>query len=332
MLNRALVVWSHCGAAAFATKECGVPIVRGIDPNPRAVASSRKDAQRMGKGYELISFRVGEMFPETDSVTQSSLVRKYDLIVFYPDQGSVSSLFAENNSEYAPGMEGFAGRLEQFFDEAGRHLSDSGVIAICCTNLNSILKPHEPNPIEYEIKANRKWVLLDYYDLPIRNKGVLSHIPTEHRYRLPTEMKKCLRSELWILHKVESIGHFAYIHNIPGARPPSSVISHWRNKSLNKLRRAVMKDQVELMGGDWGDYKKRMLQLLQEQSGDDEDDVAQAARMALDPSYPLELAERARVAVERNIESERTFHEDVARSFAEQSPRESFDSKYADRT
>ncbi|RNE97065.1 putative pyruvate dehydrogenase (lipoamide) kinase [Trypanosoma conorhini] len=191
------------------------------------------------------------------------------------------------------------------------------------------LKPQEPNPIEYEIKVNRRWILLDYYDVPIRNKGVLSHIPTEHRSRFPKELRKQLRSELWILHKVESLNHFAFIHQIPGAQPPSSVASYWRNKTINKLRRSVMKNQVELMGGDWGDYKKRMMQMLQEQSGDDEDDVAQSVRMALDPTYPLELAERSRVAVERNMEIERAFHADVAKRFITDSPRECFDVKCA---
>ncbi|KAH9599793.1 hypothetical protein LSM04_006286 [Trypanosoma melophagium] len=328
MLNKALVVWSRCGVAAFATRQCGVPIVRGVDPNPRAVKSSRKDSQQMGKRFDVISFRVGEMFLAMDDYPESSKQQKYDLIVFYPDQGSFDSLFSENTNSYAPGMDGYAGRLEQFFDEAGSYLSDSGVLAVCCTNLNSILKPNEPNPIEYEIKTNRRWILLDYYDLPIRNKGVLSHIPMEHRYRFPYELKKQLRSELWIMHKVESLNHFAYIHKIPGAKPPSCVSSYWRNKSLSKLRRGVIKEQVELMGGDWDDYKKRMLRLLQEQNGDEEDDVAQAARMALDPTYPLELARRARVAIEKNMESERAFHEDVAKQFPEESPRAVFDSTH----
>ncbi|EKG07140.1 pyruvate dehydrogenase (lipoamide) kinase, putative [Trypanosoma cruzi] len=329
MLNKALIVWSGCGSAAFATRYCGVPIVRGVDPNPRAVSSSRKDAQLMGKQFDSISFRVSEMLPDTNVYEKSSKLRKCDLIFFYPDQGSLNSFFAEADNGYAPGMNGFAGQLEQFFDEADKHLAESGVLAICCTNLYSILKPHEPNPIEYEIKVNRRWILLDYYDLPIRSKGIFAHIPSENRFRFPRELKKHFRSELWILHKVESLIHFAYIHQIPGAQPPSSVASYWRNKGINKLRRAAMKNQVELMGGDWGDYKNRMMQMLQEQSGDDEDDVAQAVRMALDPTYPLELAERARVAVEKNKEIERAFHAEVANRFIEVSPRDCFDAKSA---
>ncbi|EAN79684.1 uncharacterized protein TEOVI_000240000 [Trypanosoma equiperdum] len=324
-LDAALVIRSGCGAAVFATKLNGVPIVRGVDPNPRAVMSCRKDAQRMGRRFDSISFRVGEMFPDKDDGNGVPNSRKYDIIVFYPDQGCYNLFFTNAIGEYAPVLTGFAGTLEHFFEEAGDYLSDSGVIVLCCTNVYSILKPTEPHPIEYEIKVNRRWVLLDYYDMPVRGKGTLSHTPTDHHYRIPMEMRKCMRSELWVLHKMTSIAHFAHIHNIPGAQPPSCVVSHWRNKAIGKLRRAVLKGQVESSGGDWDDYKKRLVHLLQEQSENDEDDKAQAIRMAMDPNYPKELADRARAAIEKNMDTDKAFHNNVAKAFGDISPRERFD-------
>nr|CCC95341.1 unnamed protein product [Trypanosoma congolense IL3000] len=324
MLNRALVVRSGCGAAAFLTKHSGVPIVRGIDPNPRAIISSRRDAQRIGKRFDTIGFRVGELFPDKENLKESPVSRKYDCVVFYPDQGWCNLFLAGVADGYAPGLTGFPGMLEQFFEEAEQHLSDTGVIALCCTNLNSILNPDKPNPIEYEIKVNRRWVLLDYYDMPIGGKGSLSHAPTENRYRFPLEVRKHMRSELWILHKVSSICHFAHVHNIPGSQPPSPVASFWRNKSINGLRRAMLKDQVKRLGGDWEDYRNRLMHLLQEQSGEDEDDVAQSIRMVMDEGYPQELAERARVAIQENMDIEQDFHTNVTNSFNDISPREHF--------
>ncbi|KAH8609587.1 hypothetical protein ERJ75_001195100 [Trypanosoma vivax] len=327
MLNKALIVRGRCGECAMVTRHCGVPIVRSVDPNYRAVASARKDTELMGKHFNTISFRVGEMFLPLDTRMDSSR-KKSDLIVYYPDQGVYETYFTNYSGGYASCMEGFAGMLEQFFEEAVHHLSDFGVVVICCTNIYSLLKPYEPNPIEYEIKFNRRWVVLDYYDLPIRSKGVLSHIPAQHRFKLPHSLMGSLRSELWILHKIEAIGHFAYIHNIPGSKPPSCAAMHWKNKNISKLRRMVMKNQIDDLGGDWEAYKERFMHLLREQNGDDEDDMAQSIRMAMDPSYPQELANRARIAVETNIEAKRAFHVDVSSRFGEVSPRECFDSKY----
>lgn len=87
----------------------------------------------------------------------------------------------------------------------------------------------------------------------------------------------------------------------------------------------MLKEQVELMGGDWGEYQQRMLRVLQEQPGDDEDDITAALRMSMDPSYPTVLAKRAKVAVEQNLLKDDAFHKQVATEFSNISPREAFD-------
>lgn len=322
MLNKALVLNSGSGALAFAVRTCNVPMVRGVDSRPRFVAASRKDAARHTK-LDGVSFQVAEMFPSVrEDVKDDKRRGRYDIVVYYPDEEIVSSLWDGEADPFAPTARGFAGKLEEFFDNVASCMSENGVIAVCCTNIYSLLFPDAPNPVEYEVKVNRRFVVLDYYDTPARFSGNIRTKFLDPVVECKPELKKKLRSEVWILHKVESINHFGFIHGIPGAKPPS--MDKWRTKQMGLERQKALKDHVRLMGGDWGDYKGRLVKMLQEQTDEPEDDVAQSIRMALDPTYPAELAEQARVAVETAAKERNAFHRTVAQEYQECSPRDAF--------
>lgn len=322
MLNKALVVRGGGGLTAFATKSAGISMVRMTDPRFSAVESARQDARRMGRVFEGMSFHTAAMFPEDDTSTK----HKYDVIVYYPDQHLLQG-FGADEYAFAPGLKGMCGDLEIFFDQASRFLSPQGVIVICCTNFSSVANPAAPHPIEYEVKHNRRWVILDYYDRAISQKSTakgdsigVHHVP------LVGEMRRSLKSELWVLHPTERLANFAHIHKIPGAEIPGAVTSKWRHKGLSSYRRRMMKEHVELMGGDWGEYQQRMLRVLQEQPGEDEDDVTAEIRMSLDPSYPEVLAKRARDTIESQQTEIRQFHDVVRTEFdGDISPRMVFD-------
>jgi hypothetical protein len=325
MLNKALVLNSGSGVMAFAVRVCSVPMVRGLDPRPRFVAASRKDAARYPK-LSGVSFQVAELLPPgSEGVNVDKRHGRYDLTVYYPDEEIVSSLYDGETDPFAPTAQGFAGKLEEFFENAASHMTENGIIAICCTNIFSLLFPDAPHPVEYEVKINRRFVVLDYYDTPARFSGNIRTQFLDPVIECKPELKKKLRSELWILHKVESINHYGYIHGIPGAKPPN--MERWRTKQMGLERQKALKDHVRLMGGDWGDYKSRLVSMLQEQTDEPEDDVAEAIRMALDPTYPAKLAEQAKHAAESVAKEREAFHRSVALEYKDCSPREAFAKK-----
>lgn len=323
-LNKSLALRAGCGAVPLVMKQCGVPMVRMTDPRPSAIEGFHRDTHAMSAKFQGISMQVASLFPTSSRVHDEK--HRYDLIVYFPDQNLLQG-FEDNSSAFAPGFGGYRGDLETFFEQAGDYLSDRGVIAICTTNFSALAEPSKPHPIEYEVKVNRRWLVLDYYDRPMKHTGKVKVDSIGfHRVPLVEDMRRKLKSELWILHKVESLPQFAHVHKVPGAEAPGNTAAHWRHKGLTTHRRRVMKQQVELMGWDWGEYKERMLKVLQESPSDTEDEVTETIRMALDPTYPSVLAEKARHAVEKNLESQRQFHTNVAKEFDQLSPREVFDS------
>jgi hypothetical protein len=336
-LQKALVVRGGCGLLPLVTRSCGVPMVRMADPSPTAVEAARKDSLQLASLFHSISYQVASLFPDELSGARAtskgtndedSRQGKYDLIVYYPDQHLLQG-FGDEPYAFAPGMVGFRGDLEAFFEKAGEYLSESGVIAICTTNFSALADPTAPHPIEYEVKVNRRWIILDYYDRELPKSIAQGDPDGVSSVPLLGEMRNKLKAELWILHRVESLKSFAHIHKIPGAEAPSSTRGHWRHKGLSTHRRRAMKQQVELMGGNWGDYKERLVNMLQDSHHSDEDETAEAVRMALDPTYPSVLAERARVAMERNQEERAEFHKNVRATFIDQSPRMMFDADAA---
>jgi hypothetical protein len=327
-LNRCLVVRGGCGVAAMATRLCGVPMVRMTDPSPFAIRSAKADAARLGYLFRHMSFVTADMFPPSSIAGGSS--PKYKMIFYYPDEHLLQGVYDDDTSEtFAPTLSGFEGDLEQFFERAGEHLDDCGVLVVACTNFSSLVRPEKPHPVEYEVRANRRWMVLDYYDRKVSAAGRPTVRADDFALPLAGKLRKSLRCELWILHKTSSLGHFGWMHGVPGAAPPATAVRAWANRSAMAGRRRVLKAQAAMDGSDWGDFKDRMLRALQEQSGDAEDDEAQEMRMAMDPTYPLELAEQSRKAVEANMRSRAEFHELVASEFptdGSRSPRQAFDS------
>ncbi|EPY22925.1 polypeptide chain release factor methylase [Strigomonas culicis] len=324
-LNRALVCNAGSSVAAFATKLAGVSMVKAVDARPRAVKACRSDA-KLNRKCENVSFQVATFFPGK-ALEKQGHSKRYDLVFFFPDEEIVNELHATEGVEYAPGTTGVSGSLEQFFENVSDYLADSGVAVVCCTNISSLLKPEEPHPIEYEIKVNRRFVLLDYFDSPLASKGPFKGSFSDPKIENTTSLRAKLRSELWVLHKIDSLNHFAAFHGIPGAKPPPNALK-WKSKNTTKRRQQVLKNHVELMGGDWENYKARLIHSLREQSDVQEDDVAEAIRMTIDPSYPLELAKKSKNAVESRLREQELFHKDVSRSFTEKSPREFFDDHF----
>jgi hypothetical protein len=315
MLTSCLAIRGGCGTIAMLARFSGIPMVRMTDPRPAAIESARIDTVRFGKKFANMGFDVSPMFPDRRD-------RRYSLICFYPDH-SILEAFGDQDDEFAPGFCGVEGDYQRFFEGAQEFLLDSGVLAIVTTNFYSLAHPSRPHPIEYEIRVNRRWVLLDYYDCPMQRNAIRSSKGSFDSGRVTDKIKGKLRCELWILHKLESMKEFAYIHKVPGAHPPSHIVSHWRHKGLSTHRRRVMKHHVEMMGGDWGDFKQRILHMLQE--GGDEDDVAEAVRMSMDPTYPSQLALKAQASVEEKLNEQKRFHEDVLMRFENGSPRSTFD-------
>lgn len=327
MLHRALVVNAGTGVAAFALKLSGVPMVRGVDSRPRAVAACRSDSARH-TAVSTVSFQVAELFPCPTEYPSGERKRgKYDLIVFCPDE-SVVSFFGTDGSASLSTVElsAYSSRVEEFFERAGEHLSDTGVLAICCTNLYSVVRPKEPHPVEYEVKVNRRYVILDYQDAPVLGKGPLGLRGCDSMISSNSELRRKLRSEIWVLHKLEAIEHFGFFHGIPGAKPPAQV-QYRQAKRLMRERQRQMREHVEGMGGDWNEYKQRLITMLQEQNDVPEDDVAVSVRMALDPTYSYELGQRAKAAVEAEAKEVERFHKGVLDAYSDQSPREAFDAK-----
>lgn len=330
MLQRALVVRGGCGLLALVTRTCGVPMVMMTDPRPTAIETLRRDVSKLPSNFHHIRFQVSSLLPEgAVNRRDPESPARFDLIVYYPDQHLMQG-FGDDSYAFAPGTVGFRGDLEQFFEKAGEFLTDHGVVVVCCTNLTSLAEPKKPHPIEYEVKVNRRWVILDYYDRPMpAQQPMAGDVDRTTSIPLLRDLRRQLKSELWVLHRVESLKHFAHIHKIPGAEAPSLAAAHWRFKGLATHRRRMMKQQVELMGGNWGEYKDRLLHMLQETSNDDEDEVTQAVRMALDPTYPSILAGRAKVTIEQMLEADKRFHEAVLRDFSDKSPREVCDASLA---
>lgn len=315
MLHRALGVQCGCGALPFGLRMCGIPIVAGTDSRPRAIQSCRQDAKQ-DKRLSTIKFEVAESLPPNPEGA------KYDLIVVYPDEDVVQMLQSEENENiFASGFTGYLGRLEAFFDSVSDHLSDSGVIAICCTNAMSLLHPTKPHPVEFEVKVNRRFVILDYYDAKLKHAAKAKSRMLN--VKLPADAQRLMRSELWILHRLDALHQFAHIHGIPGAERPA-LSTRWRASSSRSFRQRLLRSQES--GEEWGSLKSRLTTMLQEKaSNEEEDDYAEAVRMALDPEYPLELATRARAAIEARDNEEAAFHSSVVAEFKALSPREAFD-------
>lgn len=333
MLNKALVLRAGWGALALATRN-RVKMVRATDPSPMVVERLRNDSLQLGKNFSNMSFAVADMFPEPDPNNKNKHV--YDMIVFAPEIPYMSSAFGDDAYVYSPSAVGLEGELERFFEKAGEYLRDWGIAVILFSNYYSLAYPNRPHPIEFEVKVNRRWVVLDYYDRPTKARV---HINTElgMKLELLRGMAKSLRGELWVLHRVEAIPHFGWIHKIPGATPPAQVAGQWRSRELRKKREQVFRDQAQREGISFGDFRSRLLSSLQDTSQiGQEDDFTEAVRVAMDPTYASQLADRARRVIEGKMDERKAFVDRVAADYgitssakeAAVSPRQRFEQEF----
>lgn len=313
-IQKALVVDCGCGAGTFALSCCGIPSVCGVDPRPRAISQCRLDAKKYLR-FSRTKFQVSDFLPCSTS-------EKYDLIFFYPDEDLMQMLTAVSRNMYAPSLSGLNGKFEQFFDDAGELLSDNGVIVISTTNLLSLLKPFQAHPIEFEVKVNRRFIILDYFDCPMKGLAKAKYLSSS--LVLPSSVCQQARSELWVLHKVSALQNFGHFHGIPGSSTSSSNMK-WSGSSLSISRVQSLRSRIENAGGDWRTYKSRLLTLLQERSVVEEDEVAEAVRMALDVTFPEKLAKVAQERISEKLRREKEFDKHVASNFKDKSPRELFD-------
>ena len=317
------------GATAFLARSAGVPMVRGVDPSPISIKCCRENGTRHGYWFRDMGWRVGDMLPEANQEQfGEGGAHKYDAIVYSADAPLLEDPSSHCRYPFAPGLAGTAGELEKLFEGAKPYLRETGVIIILTSNFRSLAYPQKSNPIEREIRENRRWVLLDYVDVDAKQAD-RSALPTDSTPKrgspLLSSILRKLRLECWVLHPVDKIAHFGWLHQIPGAKPPPHLAGRWRFQTLQSKRTHMMRDKVQMMGMDWGDYKSRLINMLREDTTP-EDDVARSIRMALDPTYAEKLAEESRVAVESKLSNDQEFHERVMAEYPTEdvSPRMKF--------
>ena len=321
-IKNALVVNAGFGITAALTRRF-VKLVRATDANPLAVAALRSDLRSFGPLFNHSVVETAAMFPDSSSTAASM---KFDLIVYFPDVPFLNVNDGWCDNRYAPTQKGIQGNLEAFFEKASHHLSAHGVIVIVTTNIFSLAFPDVPHPVELEMKANRRWLLLDYFDSPM--EGTFSQESFGSKSNNVVFRTDSLRAEVWAMHRVEDLHVFGWLHGLPGCAPPSNVVGQWNGFSQQNNRLKAIKQRVVDMGGNWGSYRDRLLQLLRDQGNDTEDDVAQAVRMTLDPTYAEELAQKTRSVVEEKLRRERAFHDGAWMKYEEQlcmSPRRAWE-------
>ena len=346
-LNRALVLKCGTGLVSMVTRDAGVRMVQSVDSDPRAIVSAKRDA--ISNRFMDLSFKVSSFFPETseeeDEMRRNKgeqVKKKYDMIVFAPDFNflQLSQAASHGVDDYAPSMTGYRGDLEQFFEEANDHLTERGVIVILTSNFLQLAYPKETHPIELEIKANRRWILLDYFDEKINFQHQsmdVNRLGT--RMHLFRDLAKEMRSELWVLHRVESLYNFGWIHGIPGCVKPGAAGNvGFGTGGINSQRFAerrvrMMQDKLESEGRDWGEYKDRMMKSMAAAGsggGGDElpdDDFSKSMKMALDPTYASKLAEQSKKIILAKLEEQKKYRRKIVKDFNSDdfSPRDAYD-------
>jgi len=326
MLQRCLVIHAGCGIIPIAlARTVKGTNVFATDPNPRAIESCQQDMRTLPEQLQAelrgsIRFMTAEMFPPPSNL-------RYDCVVFAPDLMQLSH-YEEHDTPFAPGLTGIDGQLEMFFETAKDYMRDWGVAVVVYSNLRTLLEPTKPHPVEEEIKKNRRWVVLDYFDTPMRQGG---EDEGEHNNDIvPAYMQRiqrALRAEVWVLHAVEAIEQFGFVHGVPGASPPQTVTAQWHKKRLKTYRKKVIKAYADLSGTTVRDVKER-IRSIQEDTADsaEEDSEAQYLRMAIDPEgYSEELLRRQSIAMSQRDAIRREDEERIAVLYRDKSPREVFD-------
>jgi hypothetical protein len=334
VIQNALVLRCGLGVYSNTARYAGVKMVYATDPKLSAIEGARANAKRLGYDFRNQIHQVSDLFPvlptERSPTKMEAAIQRFNCIIVGADSAALEDPLSDCRYPFAPSLSGEDGVLEQVFEEAASKLTEMGVLIILSSNLMDLAYPNRPNVIEREIRQNRRWVLLDYVD-----------VQPEARLRMTTELTATatkslspairgilskLRLEMWILHPVDAIPNFGWIHQIPGATPPAAA-QRWKLKSMQSQREKMIRQRVQQLGMDWGDYKSRLLSMLRDHGGEKEDETAQAVRMMLDPAYPDELSMRAKQKVEKKLQEENEWRTTVGELFPSDSfsPRNAFD-------
>jgi SAM-dependent methyltransferase len=309
-IRRALVCRAGSGVAAFATRFY-VPFVSATDPSPEAVLSMDADRKRQVHRFTRMKMEVAATIPEDGA--------EYDLITYAVGAPMLDVDSGSRDYAFAPSFTGIRGDLEAFFEDAANRLKPGGVLVIPFSNVHQLAEPDQPHPIEHELRANRRFVLLDFYQQPMKGNIIDNEFVT-------TKIRFRARAELWVLHRLEDLPAFGWIHGVPGAQVPSHILSTGNNSvTFTRKRLKLMRSRVEEQGGDWADYKGRLMQILSDNSGD-EDEVAMMVRAKLDPTYAEEVAEKCKQHILRKLEH----RDEEVRRIGQQpsSPRDRYDAAY----
>ena len=354
MLQRLLCLNVGSGALPFSLSRYKTELVFNTDPNPRAIYSMILDARKFkeGKFHSRLQFQTAPLFPElfhphstyrvphTDEerpVTEWDMRHgrpiPFDCVVYTPSVLQLSH-YESHESPYAPGLTGIDGDLEFFFEHAGAYLRNWGVAVVVTSNFRTLLEPEKPHPVEFEIKHHRRWVVLDYFDAPMVYKD-LQH--EEREDWIPDFIRRIrvsLRAEVWVLHPLEAIEHFAFLHGVPGAEPPELITGAWHRKRLKHYQRKVLQECAESTGSTVRDLKTRLASVLEYPSSEiPEDEETEYLRMRLDPhTYIQELGKRRQKHIAlRDLRREEVQQQIAQRypSYAPQSPRDAFRGRHA---
>ena len=327
MLDRVLCLSSGLGVLPLALCEFKLHGIFCTDPNPRAIESLVESLKtyREGSYKDTVICQNAALFPQLDT---SKL--KFDCVVYSPDILRFST-YEVHETPYAPGLSGIDGEIETFFEKAAEYLRDWGVAVVVTTNFRTLLEPSKPHPVEYEIKHNRRWVVLDYYEAPMKR---LDHAFPESEFtpKFVQRVRDSLRAEIWILHTVEAIGQFGFVHGVPNAAPPDAVRSSWGNRRLKQYQKRVIRECADSIGTTVRNIRDRLASVLSDaDESADKDSEAEYIQMKLDPARFMAKLKAKREEYLKTRDADRLEREEhIARSYAGQSPRDVFDTKWAD--
>ena len=326
MLNRVLCLNTGLGVLPLSLSQNKLQGVLCTDPNPRAIEGMLGDVQsfRDGKFKDKLVCQNAALFPKIDT---SKIL--FDCVVYSPDLLRFST-YEVHETPYAPGLSGIDGEFESFFENAASCMRDWGVAVVVTTNFRTLIEPGKPHPVEYEVKHNRRWVVLDYYESPMRGLAD-KHDENEFVPDFVQRVKSSLRAEIWILHTISSIGQFGFVHGIPNANPPDAVRDIWGTKKLKNYQRTVIRECAQSLGATVKNIKARLASVLSDADNQMEnDDEGEYIHMKLDPANFLKKIQCKQEEFLRVREAKRQSYEtDIQENFPSfRSPRDAFDEKW----
>ena len=324
MLDRVLCLSAGLGVLPLALTQFGLHGISCTDANPRAVESLIEilEKYRNGECRDRILCQNAALFPPPTS-------KKFDCIVYAPDILKLSS-YEAHETPFAPGLTGIDGEMETFFENAAAHMRDWGIAVVVTTNFRTLLEPERPHAVEFEIKHNRRWVVLDYYEAPMRDlEGAFE---AEQTPKFVKKVRDSLKAEIWVLHTIKSIGQFGFVHGIPNADAPDAVKSSWAAKRLKHYQRRVIRECAAQIGTTVQNIKGRLASVMHDaDTAAERDAEAEYIQMKLDPErFARQLMAKQEKLTEARDEKWRLYEEEVDANYAKVSPRQAFDERWRD--